>query len=142
VKISAKTEYACLAMIELAGQHTTGEPVRIRTIAEAHDIPPRFLVQILLQLKSAGLVSSTRGASGGYQLARDPATISLGAIMSIIEGQEAGLSRDPNQVSPAQRALLSVWNDVIAIERQTLDQITLSDLLERLRSDDANMYFI
>jgi hypothetical protein len=62
--------------------------------------------------------------------------------MSIIEGQEAGLSRDPNQVSPAQRALLSVWNDVIAIERQTLDQITLSDLLERLRSDDANMYFI
>ena len=68
MKLSAKTEYACIAMLELAARYDTGEPIRIRTIADEHDIPSRFLVQILLQLKGAGLVNSTRGASGGYQL--------------------------------------------------------------------------
>ena len=66
MKVSAKTEYACIAMLELAAQYGSNEPVRIRKIAERHDVPPRFLVQILLQLKGAGLVSSVRGAAGGY----------------------------------------------------------------------------
>ncbi len=61
MRISAKTEYACVAVLELAAQYGTGQPVRIRKIAERHDVPPRFLVQILLQLKGAGLVASTRG---------------------------------------------------------------------------------
>ncbi len=68
MKFTAKTEYACLAVLELARAFDLGEPVRIRTIADEHGIPSRFLVQILLQLKGAGLVSSTRGAAGGYQL--------------------------------------------------------------------------
>ena len=72
MKISAKTEYACIAMLELAAQYGSGEPVRIRRIAERHDVPPRFLVQILLQLKGAGLVASVRGAAGGYQLSSRP----------------------------------------------------------------------
>src|SRR3972149_5143078 len=72
MKISAKTEYACIAMMELASQFGTGEPVRIRRIAERHDVPPRFLVQILLQLKGAGLVASIRGAAGGGQLVKTP----------------------------------------------------------------------
>ncbi len=62
MKLSAKTEYACLAVLELAARYGTGEPVRIRTIADEHGIPSRFLVQILLQLKGAGFVASTRGA--------------------------------------------------------------------------------
>ena len=62
--VSAKTEYACIAVLELAARHAVGEPVRIRDIAEAHGVPSRFLVQILLQLKSAGLVQSIRGAAG------------------------------------------------------------------------------
>ena len=64
MRISAKTEYACIAMLELASQYGSGTPVRIRRIAERHDVPPRFLVQILLQLKGAGLVTSVRGAAG------------------------------------------------------------------------------
>ena len=78
MKISAKTEYACIAVLELAAQYGTGEPVRIRRIAERHDVPPRFLVQILLQLKGAGLVTSVRGAAGGYQLIQPPEQVSLG----------------------------------------------------------------
>ena len=69
MSFSAKTEYACLAMLELALRDGSGEPVRLRDVAAAHRIPSPFLVQILLQLKSAGLVESTRGAAGGYRLA-------------------------------------------------------------------------
>ena len=66
MKVSAKTDYACLAMLELAAHYGSKEPLRIRTIADEHGIPSRFLVQILLQLKGAGFVASTRGAAGGY----------------------------------------------------------------------------
>ncbi len=83
---SAKTEYACLAVLELAAKYGAGEPVRVRAIADRQGIPSPFLVQILLQLKSAGVVESTRGSAGGYRLARDPATLSLGEVVAIIEG--------------------------------------------------------
>ena len=72
MKISAKAEYACLAILALARPRPDDPPLRIREISEAHGIPERYLVQILLQLKGAGLVHSTRGASGGYRLARPP----------------------------------------------------------------------
>jgi Rrf2 family protein len=86
VNRSAKTEYACLAVLELAAQFGSGETLRVRMIADRQGIPSPFLVQILLQLKSAGVVESTRGAAGGYRLARDPATLSLGEVVAIIEG--------------------------------------------------------
>jgi len=86
VNRSAKTEYACLAVLELAAKYGAGEPVRVRAIADRQGIPSPFLVQILLQLKSAGVVESTRGSAGGYRLARDPATLSLGEVVAIIEG--------------------------------------------------------
>ena len=89
MKVSAKTEYACMAMLELAARYGSSEPVRIRTIADEHGIPSRFLVQILLQLKGAGFVASTRGASGGYQLVKKPEDISLGEVMAVIEGPES-----------------------------------------------------
>ncbi len=60
MRISAKAEYACIAMIELATSHGEPQPVRIKAIADNHGIPQRFLVQILLQLKGAGLVVSVR----------------------------------------------------------------------------------
>ena len=86
MNVSARTEYACLALLELALHYESSQPVRIREIAAAHGIPPQFLVQILLQLKAAGLVTSTRGAAGGYRLLREPAELSLGEVMSVIEG--------------------------------------------------------
>ncbi len=88
MKVSAKTEYASIAVLELSQSYHTGEPVRIRDIADRHGIPSRFLVQILLQLKGVGIVQSSRGAGGGYQLARPPDEIALADVMSVIEGQE------------------------------------------------------
>ena len=95
MNISAKTEYACIAVLELAARYGSGKPVRIRDIADANGIPSRFLVQILLQLKSAGIVGSTRGAAGGYQLVKPPAEITLGEVMAVSDGQSpAPLSSD------------------------------------------------
>jgi Rrf2 family protein len=142
VHISAKTEYACIAVLELAARYRSGEPVRIRRIAETHGIPSRFLVQILLQLKGAGLVSSTRGAAGGYQLIKDPKQIALGEVMAIIEGQPSELTSSASTQSPVSLALLDVWREVDSVERERLNSITFADLVRRARGYSENMYYI
>ncbi|HEY8505769.1 MAG TPA: Rrf2 family transcriptional regulator, partial [Gemmataceae bacterium] len=86
VLFSAKAEYACLAMLELAARHGDPQPTPLKSIAERHGIPERFLVQILLQLKGAGLVASTRGAAGGYQLTRPPGQITLADVIGVLDG--------------------------------------------------------
>jgi len=144
MKISAKTQYACIAMLELASRYGSGEPVRIRKIAERHDVPPRFLVQILLQLKGAGLVASTRGAAGGYHLLRPPEEVSLGQVMEVIEGysKNNGQTSSASPNSPAVKALMRAWRDVTAVEREMLAKITFAQLLEHARAEDEQMYYI
>jgi Rrf2 family protein len=142
VNISAKTEYACIALLELAASYGSGEPVRIRTIAEAHGIPARFLVQILLQLKGAGLVSSTRGASGGYQLIKDPGELSLGKVMALVEGQSSQPTSSISIATPTSRVLWKSWKEVTAVERDMLASITFADLVERVRGQTESMYYI
>jgi Rrf2 family protein len=144
MKVSAKTEYACIAMLELAAQYGSSEPIRIRRIAERHDVPPRFLVQILLQLKGAGLVASVRGAAGGYHLIKPPQEISLGQIMEVIEGsgEEKGQTSSASPDSPAVKVLMHAWKEVSAVERKMLADITLADLLERAKEQNQQMYHI
>ena len=89
MRVSAKAEYACIAAMELAANYADPQPVRVKAIADAHGIPQRFLVQILLQLKGAGLVASIRGAAGGYQLARSPESISLAEVLNTIDRSPA-----------------------------------------------------
>jgi len=142
VKVSAKTEYACIAMLELAACFDTGEPVRIRKIAEEHGIPSRFLVQILLQLKGAGLVTSTRGASGGYQLARPPEQITLAEVMSATEGPDEEVTTSAAPGSVVGKVLESAWREVAAVQRKMLEKITFDDLVDRARHQAENMYYI
>ena len=144
MKISAKTEYACIAMLELASRQGSGEPVRIRKIAERHAVPPRFLVQILPQLNGAGLVRSTRGAAGGYHMERPPEQVSLGEVMRAIEGsgKNNGTATSASPDSPAVKALSQAWANVEAVQREMLNKITFAELLERARSHDDRMYYI
>lgn len=128
MKISAKAEYACLAVLALARQRPEDTPIRIREISEAHGIPERYLVQILLQLKGAGLVTSTRGASGGYRLARAASSISVGEILKAIDGPDAP---PRGALKPAAQVLALVWEDVRAAERAVLDRTTIAQLAER-----------
>jgi len=142
MKVSAKTEYACLAMLELAAHYGSGEPVRIRAIADEHGIPSRFLVQILLQLKGAGFVASTRGASGGYQLIKPPADISLGEVMAVIEGQENEVTSTSLTNSPTARVLVEAWREVAHVQRDALRAITFGELVKRIRKQSENMFYI
>ena len=142
VNISAKMEYACIAVLELAKYWGHEEPLHIRDIAEAHGIPPRFLVQILLQLKGAGLVNSTRGATGGYYLSRTPDSISLLEVMSVIDGPAFRLESNIQLETPTTRVLLDAWNTVATTERNSLASITFADLQERLRNQAEEMYYI
>jgi Rrf2 family protein len=125
MKISAKAEYACLAALAMARQRPEAPPIRIRQISEQHGIPERYLVQILLQLKGSGLVHSTRGALGGYRLARPADSISLGEILAAIDGPDTP-QRESKE--PAAQALSMVWERVRAAERAVLDQISLAKL--------------
>lgn len=142
VIVSAKTEYACIAVLELATRHESGEPVRIREIADSHGIPSRFLVQILLQLKSAGLVNSTRGAAGGYQLAREPGEISLGEVMSVVDSQSGAIRSYAEHPTKTAQLLLERWQEVARQERDMLSEITFADLVMQLKEQGEGMYYI
>lgn len=143
MNISAKTEYACIAVLELAARHQAGEPVRIRDIADTHSIPSRFLVQILLQLKSAGLVASVRGATGGYRLAKEPDTITLYEVMSVVDSQAAAaIKSSAGRATHSVRVLLSAWKSVAAKQREMLGDITFADLVRQLAGRGDPMYHI
>jgi Rrf2 family protein len=131
MKISAKAEYACLAVVALARHGPESPPVHIREISEAYGIPERYLVQILLQLKGAGLVVSTRGAAGGYRLARRASTISLSEVLLAVDGP--GLTRRDYPLTNRQVSSLldSVWESVRDAERVVLDHTTIAQLAEQ-----------
>ena len=140
--VSAKTEYACIAVLELAARHGRGEPVRIRDIAEAHGIPSRFLVQILLQLKSAGLVHSVRGAAGGYQLAKEPDEITLLDVMTVVDAQLTQAASSATRNTATTRVLQRAWKEVASKERELLEDVTFAGLVERLKGAPEGMYYI
>ena len=142
MRVSAKTEYACIAMLELAASYGSGDPVRIRKIAEEHGIPSRFLVQILLQLKGAGYVNSTRGAAGGYELIKPPEQITLSEIMTVIDGTDEASSTLATAESPASKVLHECWREVTKVEREALQKINFAQLIDRTRRRSENMYYI
>jgi Rrf2 family cysteine metabolism transcriptional repressor len=144
MRISAKAEYACVAMLELAANFGDPQPVRIKAIADAQGIPQRFLVQILLQLKTAGLVASVRGAAGGYQLARPPEAISLAAVINAIDDRTltARSSLGENNRTPAVEALLAVWKEVQTEEQRLLQKLTLAELVRRAQQGNSLSYQI
>lgn len=143
MRLSAKTEYASLAMLELARRQHDEEPVRIREIADAHGVPARFLVQILLQLKAAGLVTSTRGAAGGYRLARDAAAITLADIRDVFEAAaEVSTPVGHAGVSRGGRVILDAWQAVARCEREALENHDLATLASLAAADAETMYYI
>jgi Rrf2 family protein len=130
MKVSAKAEYACLAVLALARHSREAPPLRIREISEAYGIPERYLVQILLQLKGAGLVASTRGALGGYRLARPASSISLSEILGVIDGPDTSDGESTGNRRATSSVLASVWENVRAAEHAVLDHTTIAQLVE------------
>lgn len=141
MNLSAKTEYACLALLELAQHFESGRPVQVRLISERHGIPSPFLVQILQELKRARLVISTRGAGGGYRLAQPPQDIALAEVLDAVEAHvEPTACAAAN--SPLAPALLDVCHEVSAVRRSRLEGITLAQLLDRAHAGAGPMWYI
>jgi Rrf2 family cysteine metabolism transcriptional repressor len=143
MKISAKAEYACVALVELAVRHQRGLPTSLKIIAEQYRISQPFLMQIFMQLKGAGLVVSVRGAGGGYQLARKPEKISIADIVNVIDGPpalETALSGLPE--SPIIRMLQGIWRDVDLEERKILEAVTLAEIQKKAHETDVIFYQI
>ena len=86
MKISTKGDYGLRALVELAQQFETREPVQVKDIARRQRIPEEYLGQLMVGLRRAGLVHSVRGAAGGYLLARPPAEITVAQVLDTLEG--------------------------------------------------------
>jgi Rrf2 family protein len=143
MKVSAKAEYACLAVIDLASRRDQREPVQVAELAERNEIPERFLLQILLQLKGAGLVQSVRGAAGGYHLSVDPRKLNLLDLIRLVDGpNDLGSTDKSREKSVGRRVLRAVWREVNEKEESLLKEASLSRLVEAATSHDANMFYI
>jgi Rrf2 family protein len=131
VRVSAKADYAVRAALELAAAEG-GKPVKGERIAQAQAIPIRFLENILVELRHAGLVKSQRGAEGGYWLARPASEISLAEVLRAVEGPIANVRGNfPQDVEYEGAAvhLREVWIAMRANLRAVLEAVTLADVV-------------
>ena len=128
MKISAKAEYACLAILALARPRPDDSPVRIREIAESQR-HPRALPRPDPPPAQGGRAGPQHpGAAGGYRLARPAGQISLGEVLTAIDGPGEP-PRESNE--PAAQVLAAVWEHIRAAERAVLDQTSIAELSQR-----------
>jgi Rrf2 family protein len=125
----------------LASRYASGEPLQARVIARQHDIPSQFLVQILQQLRTAGVVTSTRGSSGGFRLSNAPDEISIAAIVEAVCSSGTAEFVDSGD-DPIAHVVSSVWKELNDLQMRFLERLTLADLAQRLTPDPAGMFFI
>ncbi|MDP8257535.1 MAG: Rrf2 family transcriptional regulator [Candidatus Alcyoniella australis] len=141
IKISAKAEYAVLAVMELAIRKENPEPSKIRDIAKAQGIPEKYLVQILIQLQRADFVRSVRGARGGYNLAMDPNEIKIVDVVAAVDGPIKAPSKRGKQQDKARIMLSSLWDEVYKRTSNCLSDITISTLVAQYQGGEQ-MYYI
>lgn len=129
MRISARTDYAIRAMAELA--RTPDAPQKAEQLSGSQDIPLRFLLSILRELRQHRLVLSSRGPEGGYRLARPPNEISIADVIRAIDGSLASfrdLRLSDLSYPGAAASLPDVWRAVRVSLRQVLERVTLADL--------------
>lgn len=131
MRVSAKSDYAVRAAIELAGAEP-GTPVKGEAIAEAQKIPMPFLENILAELRQHGLVHSKRGAEGGYWLAMPPERITIADVMRAVDGPLAtvrGEGADKLVYQRGAQPLKDVWLALRTSVRAVLEGVTLAQIV-------------
>ncbi|MEV8635484.1 Rrf2 family transcriptional regulator [Streptosporangium sp. NPDC051023] len=126
MRISARTQYALRAVTELAA--APPGPVPAEKIAVAQNIPRRFLDNILLQLRRAGIINSQRGPEGGYWLARPPEEITLADVIMVVEGNPEHSQRA--DYPGVARPLADVWSALREHEETLLSEITFAHIMK------------
>jgi Rrf2 family protein len=130
VRVSAKTDYAVRALLELAV--ADDGPVKGERLSQSQDIPLKFLENILTDLRHAGIVRAQRGAEGGYWLARPAGQVTVGEVIRAVDGPLASVRGEaPEDVAyeGAAEHLRTVWVALRASMRQVVDEITLADVV-------------
>ncbi|KAB8330933.1 Rrf2 family transcriptional regulator [Scytonema tolypothrichoides VB-61278] len=131
MELSCKSEYAILALIELATHYQSGEPLQIRQIATQQNIPDRYLEQLLATLRRGGILKSQRGSKGGYLLAREPWKITLFEILNCLEGLEVRSDDDINPKTLDTGVVEDVWLEARLAANAVLQKYTLAELCEK-----------
>src|SRR6266508_6235680 len=140
VRVSTRGDYASRALLSLALHVGESGPTSVRDIAERTGLPQPYLEQILLALKGAGLVQSKRGVGGGYVLARDPGWITLGDIVSAVDGPiTLGDFGQPHQDGACdhegQCVLLAIWGCAGAAMQRLMEGFTLQSVADAARGE-------
>jgi Rrf2 family protein len=144
MKLSTRTRYGIRAIIELASNYGSG-PLQIKIIAHRQNISVKYLEQLVAILKSAGLVRSVRGAKGGYLLDRPPDQIKIIDVFNVLEGQVITVECVENEnycTRIADCIARGLWMQIQKAVENVLGSITLQDLLEREKNNDALYYQI
>jgi Rrf2 family transcriptional regulator, cysteine metabolism repressor len=144
MKVSTRGEYGMRAMVSLARMYGEG-PVPLSTIATESSVPPAYLEQLIGQLRRAGLVTSTRGANGGYELSRAPEDVRVGEVYRVMEGPVAPMVCVTEDMEPNEDlcpmidgcATRLVWVKVRDGIVEALDSTTLGDLVHQKRGSDV-----
>jgi Rrf2 family protein len=143
MRFSQRTEYALRALVELG---TADAVVPCREIAERQKIPERFCEQVLGDLRRAGLITTSRGATGGNRLARDPSSVTVSEIVETIDGPvvtQATLDPfDDEARTQAHSAIQELWLDVQITIRDRLASVTLADLIARQAELNQSSYLV
>jgi len=145
VELSSKSEYALLALLELAANYQSGETLQIRQIAAPQNIPDRYLEQLLATLRRGGVVKSQRGAKGGYILAREPRKITLLEVWGCLEGLDAAPSEPGKTPKTLECAVVhEIWHEARQAANLVLQKYTLQDLCDQrtARRQLDIMYYI
>lgn len=139
MKLSVKSDYAARAVLWLAQHYPEGLARTVEEMASAQGIPPNYLVQILIELKSANIVKSRRGKDGGYLLARPPGEITFGDVLRCAHGEIFDSPGLANPQNPPE--LREAWGRVRLAVNQAADAITFQELLEK-GAEKGKMYYI
>lgn len=130
MRLSARVDYALRAAAELAA---AGEgPTTVGELAKGQEMPPKYLENILLQMRRAGLVRGQRGPEGGYVLARPANQISLADVIRAVDGPLANVRGERPELvgyTGAAQSLQHVWIALRASERAILEEVTLDQVV-------------
>ena len=132
MRISAKTDYAIRAVVEMAAAGGDERLVKAETVADAQEIPLRFLLGILNELRHAGIVDSRRGADGGYRLAKPAYAITIADIIRAIDGPLAnvgGTRPEKLKLTGSAEPLRDVWVSLRSSIRTVLEHVTVGDVV-------------
>ncbi len=145
MELSCKSEYAILALLELATHYQNGEPLQIRQIAVQQNIPDRYLEQLLATMRRGGLVKSQRGSKGGYFLAREPWKITIFEVLACIEGLDVRIcEEEPKPTSADSTVVEEIWQEARQAANTILQKYTLAEMCEKRDSQKRLdvMYYI